>query len=229
MTVANRGAARFRILIADDHRMFRDGLRKLLAAERDFEVVGEAADGEEAARKVRDLRPDMLLLDVSMPGADGLHALKEIGRDQATRTLLLTGAIEESALVTALQFGARGVVMKDAATSLLIKAIRRVMAGEFWVGRDRVPGLVEALSSVREKEWSSEQDEFGLTARELEVIAAIVAARSNRDIATRLQISEETVKHHLTNIFEKLGVSSRLELALFAMNKHLPLPGPDQS
>jgi DNA-binding NarL/FixJ family response regulator len=229
MTVANRGAARLRILIADDHRIFRDGLRKLLAAERDFEVVGEAADGDEAARRVRDLRPDILLLDVAMPETDGLDALREIGRDQRTRTLLLTGAIEKSSLVTALQLGARGVVMKDAATSLLIKAIRRVVAGEFWVGRDRVPGLVEALSSLPEKERSSERDDFGLTDRELEVIAAIVAARSNRDIAVKLQISEETVKHHLTNIFEKLGVSSRLELALFAMNKHLPLPGSDRS
>jgi two-component system, NarL family, nitrate/nitrite response regulator NarL len=229
MTVANRGGGRFRILIADDHRIFRDGLRMLLAAERDFEVVGEAADGEEAARKVRDLRPDMLLLDVAMPEADGLHALEEIGRDQTTRTLLLTGAIEESALVTALQLGARGVVMKDAATSLLIKAIRGVMAGEFWVGRDRVPGIVEALRPLLEKERSSERNEFGLTDRELEIIAAIVAAYSNRDIATKLQISEKTVKRHLTNIFEKIGVSTRLELALFAMNKRLPLPALDPS
>jgi two-component system, NarL family, nitrate/nitrite response regulator NarL len=229
MTVANGGAERFRILIADDHRIFRDGLRKLLAAERDFEVVGEAGDGEEAARKVRDLRPDMLLLDLAMPEADGLHALQEIGHDQITRTLLLTGAIEESALVTALQLGARGIVMKGAATSLLIKAIRGVMAGEYWVGRDRVPGIVDALRPLLEKDRPSGENEFGLTGRELEVIAAIVAAYSNNDIATRLQISENTVKRHLTNIFEKLGVSNRLELALFAMNKRLPLPGLNQS
>ena len=227
MVVANRSSKHLRILIADDHRIFRDGLRRLLVAERDFEVVGEAADGEEAARQVRDLRPDMLLLDVAMPGTDGLDALQEIGRDQTTRTLLLTGAIEESALVTALQLGARGVVMKDAATSLLIKAIRGVMAGEFWVDQARVPGIVEALRPLLEKKRSSEQDEFGLTGRELEVIAAIVAARSNSDIATKLQISENTVKRHLTNIFEKLGVSNRLELALFAVNKHLPLPRLD--
>jgi len=227
MTVANRSSKQLRILIADDHRIFRDGLRKLLVAERDFEVVGEAADGEEAARKVRDLRPDMLLLDVAMPGTDGLDALQEIGRDQTTRTLLLTGAIEESALVAALRLGARGIVMKHAATALLIKAIRGVMAGQYWVGKDRVPGIVEALRPLLEKERSSGRDQFGLTVRELEVTAAIVAAYTNRDIAAKLRISEETVKHHLTNIFEKLGVSNRLELALFAMNKHLSLPRLD--
>jgi len=227
MTVANRSSKQLRIVIADDHRIFRDGLRKLLVAERDFEVVGEAADGEEAARKVRDLRPDMLLLDVAMPGTDGLDALQEIGRDQTTRTLLLTGAIEESALVAALRLGARGIVMKHAATALLIKAIRGVMAGQYWVGKDRVPGIVEALRPLLEKERSSGRDQFGLTERELEVTAAIVAAYTNRDIAAKLRISEETVKHHLTNIFEKLGVSNRLELSLFAMNKHLSLPRLD--
>jgi DNA-binding NarL/FixJ family response regulator len=227
MTVNNHSSKQLRIVIADDHRIFRDGLRKLLVAERDFEVVGEAADGEEAARKVRDLRPDMLLLDVAMPGTDGLDALQEIGRDQTTRTLLLTGAIEESALVAALRLGARGIVMKHAATALLIKAIRGVMAGQYWVGKDRVPGIVEALRPLLEKERSSGRDQFGLTERELEVTAAIVAAYTNRDIAAKLRISEETVKHHLTNIFEKLGVSNRLELALFAMNKHLSLPRLD--
>jgi two-component system, NarL family, nitrate/nitrite response regulator NarL len=227
MTVNNHSSKQLRIVIADDHRIFRDGLRKLLVAERDFEVVGEAADGEEAARKVRDLRPDMLLLDVAMPGTDGLDALQEIGRDQTTRTLLLTGAIEESALVAALRLGARGIVMKHAATALLIKAIRGVMAGQYWVGKDRIAGIVEALRPLLEKERSSGRDQFGLTERELEVTAAIVAAYTNRDIAAKLRISEETVKHHLTNIFEKLGVSNRLELALFAMNKHLSLPRLD--
>jgi DNA-binding NarL/FixJ family response regulator len=169
----------------------------------------------------------MLLLDVAMPGTDGLDALQEIGRDQTTRTLLLTGAIEESALVAALRLGARGIVMKHAATALLIKAIRGVMAGQYWVGHDRVPGIVEALRPLLEKERSSGRDQFGLTERELEVTAAIVAAYTNRDIAAKLRISEETVKHHLTNIFEKLGVSNRLELALFAMNKHLSLPRLD--
>ena len=217
-------SVRLRILIADDHRIFRDGLRKLLEAEKDFDVIGEAADGEEAARKVHELRPDVLLLDLSMPGAHGLDALREIGSDQPTRTLLLTGAIEEAELVTALQLGARGVVMKDAATSLLIKAIRGVVAGEYWVGRDRVSGLVEALRPHLQGRTSGRED-YGLTDRELEVIAAIVAAYSNRDIASKLGITEKTVKRHLTNIFEKLGVSNRLELALFAMNHRLPLPG----
>ena len=228
MASSTARSARLRILIADDHRIFREGLRKLLEAEKDFDVIGEAADGEEAARQVVQLRPDVLLLDLSMPGAHGLDALREIGSNQATRTLLLTGAIEEAELVTALQLGARGVVMKDAATSMLIKAIRSVMAGEYWVGRDRVSGLVDALRPRLRERQPSRTGDYGLTSRELEVIAAIVAAYSNRDIATKLGITEKTVKRHLTNIFEKLGVSNRLELALFAMNHRLPLPGLDQ-
>jgi two-component system nitrate/nitrite response regulator NarL len=227
MVPSTHRSARLRILIADDHRIFRDGLRKLLEAENDFEVIGEAADGDEAARKVHELRPDILLLDLSMPGAHGLDALREIGGNHPTRTVLLTGAIEEAELATALQLGARGVVMKDAATSLLIKAIRGVMAGEYWVGRDRVSRLVEALRLQLRERQPSKSPDFGLTDRELEVIAAIVAAYSNREIATKLGISEKTVKRHLTNVFEKLGVSNRLELALFAMNHRLPLPGLD--
>jgi len=213
-----------RILLADDHPVFRDGLKRLLESERDFTVCGEAVDGGEAARKVRQLRPDLLLLDLSMPGASGLDALRELTAEKTgTRILLLTAAIEQEALVTALQLGARGVVMKDSPTALLLKAIRGVLGGEFWVGRDRVGNLIEALRPKMIQSAGHARVNHGLTDRELLIVSGVVAALSNRELSERLDITEKTVKTHLTNIFDKLGVSSRVELAMFAVRNGLPL------
>jgi DNA-binding NarL/FixJ family response regulator len=160
-----------------------------------------------------------------MPGEGGLEALRELTAEKtATRILLLTGAIEQEELVTALQLGARGVVMKDSPSALLLKAIRGVLGGEFWVGRDRVGNLVEALRPKMTRSAGHPQVNHGLTERELLVVSGVVAALSNRELAERLGITEKTVKTHLTNIFDKLGVSSRTELAMFAVRNHLPLP-----
>jgi DNA-binding NarL/FixJ family response regulator len=214
-----------RILIADDHRIFRDGLRRLLEVEPDLEVVGEASDGRDAIALVRQIEPDILLLDLSMPGVDGLEALRGIAEQPgATRTLLLTAAIEKAELVTALQLGARGLVLKDSATSILLTGIRAVVRGEYWVGRESVPTLVDALRPLIAGQPAKPRNAFGLTEREREIVAAVVAALGNKEIAARLSITEKTVKHHLTNIFDKLGVSSRLELALFAIHHELELP-----
>jgi two-component system, NarL family, nitrate/nitrite response regulator NarL len=219
-----------RILIADDHPIFRSGLRKLLENERDFVVCGEAEDGGEAVRKVRQLRPDLVLLDLSMPGAGGLEALRELADEKiAARILLLTAAVEQEELVGALQLGARGVVMKDAPSPLLLKAIRGVLAGEFWVGRDRVGNLVDALRPRTAPGGGHQPREYGLTSRELLVVSGVVSALGNREIAARLGITEKTVKTHLTNIFDKLGVSSRVELAMFAVRNHFDLPDYPQS
>lgn len=212
-----------RILIADDHALFRDGLRRLLEVEPDFRVVGEAADGAEAVEATGRLRPDVLLLDLAMPRLPGLETLRELGAaGTPVRIILLTAAIEKAQIVQALQLGARGVVLKDSATQLLLKCIRTVVAGEYWVGREGVADLVSALRDLLPaSRQEARQKTFGLTPRELEIVAAVVSGSTNKDIARELAISEDTVKHHLTNIFDKTGVSNRLELALFAVSKNL--------
>lgn len=223
VTAVQKTPTPIRILIADDHALFRDGLRKLLQSEPGFEVVGEAADGEKLVNLTRETQPDVLLLDLQMPRQDGMEVLRELSAAELpVRTLLLTAAIEKSQIVRALQLGAYGVILKESTSQRLFDGIRCVMAGQYWVGRESVSDLVRALRSVSvPNEGPPRPKDFGLTPRELEVITMVVAGYSNPEIAARCTISEQTVKHHLTNIFNKLGVSNRLELALFAVNHRL--------
>ena len=214
--------ARISILIADDHPMFRDGLRKLLEAEPGFEVVGEASDGEEAIRVARQLKPDVVLLDLAMRRYTGQEALKGLAALPSVHTIVLTAAIEKEQLVDALQLGARGVVLKESATRVLLKSIRNVMDGQYWVGRDSVGSVVQALKDLLPPSSGDAKGKyFGLTSRELEIVEAVVTGCTNKDIAEKFGLSEQTVKHHLTSIFDKLGVSSRLEVALFATSHRL--------
>jgi len=203
-----------RIVIADDHAIFRDGLRRLLATQEDFQVIGEASDGKEAIAFATDLRPDVLLLDLAMPRVPGMEVLRELAHQEvAVRTILLTAAIQPFAVTSALQLGARGIVLKASPPEMLLKSIRSVCEGQFWVGSEPV------TSWARTGQASSSG--FGLTSREIEIISAIKEGSSNREIAGKLTISEETVKRHLSNIYAKLGVSSRLELAVLASEQHL--------
>ncbi len=218
-----------RIVIADDHPIFRDGLRRLLDSEPGFRVVGQAANGEEAVWRVRELRPDVLLLDVAMPRSGGLDALRTL-RDEAAdvRTVLLTAAIDAQQTVQALEYGARGVILKESATRLLYKCVRAVMNGEYWVGQEHVPDIVKTLAEHKRRA-DDRSPAAGLTVRELQIVAAVVEGTSNKEIGTKLGLSEQTVKNHLGRIFDKTGVSSRLELALYALHHRLldraPLPG----
>jgi DNA-binding NarL/FixJ family response regulator len=211
-----------RILIADDHPIFRDGLRRLLESEPGFKVVAEACDGVEAVEFARRFKPEILLLDLAMPRRPGLEALRQLSADAApVRVILLTAAAEREQIVEALQLGARGVVLKDCGTEIILESIRAVLNGEYWVGRETVSNLLLYLRGLMDSS-RKRQKRYGLTPRELEIISAVVAGYANRDIAEHFKISEDTVKHHLSNIFDKLGVSTRLELALFAVNQALP-------
>ncbi len=223
----NRRLQPIRIVIADDHPIFRDGLRRLLETEADLKVMGEACDGAEAVKLARQLKPDILLLDLAMPRHPGLEALREMSSRPRDRTASASfahrGRREESDRGSAATWRSRRGPerLRHPASS---ESIHTVMAGEYWVGRESVSNLVQYLRTlVQSSGEEARQKKFGLTPRELEIVSAVVAGYSNKEIAEYFKISEDTVKHHLSNIFDKLGVSTRLELALFAVNQSLPL------
>jgi len=219
------GASGIRILIADDHPVVRIGVRNMLASDEHIEVVGEAGDGNEAITQTLELLPDILLLDLAMPRLPGLEAMRAIMSGSPTvKIILLTSQISTQQVIEALQIGARGIVLKDALTDHLNEAILSVASGDYWIGGKRVVNLVGALHELMLKAAAPERKTFGLTPREMEVVGCIVEGCSNRDIAKQFSLSEETVKRHLSNIFDKTGVSTRLELAMFAIAHHLVSP-----
>ena len=222
MVLARRTQREIRILIADDHPLVRDGLQTLLATQSDFIVVGTASDGTEALRLAAALAPDVLLLDLSMPGLSGLDVMREMKKADGAigcRTILLTAAFNRSDITRALQHGARGVVLKNAPMDLLYKSIRKVHEGELWVDRETMGAVVDTL--VASDGQPPPASRFGLTPRERDVLRLVVEGDSNKSIAQRLAVGEDTVKHHLTSIFDKTGVSNRLELAVFALHHEL--------
>ncbi len=211
-----------RILIADDMTLFRDAVRQLIEQEPDLRVVGEAANGRDALELSTRLKPDLLLLDLVMPHMPGMEVLRRLqGMNLDMRTIVLAAIIDPPQILEALKLGARGVVLKDAAEQLLFKSVRAVMAGEYWIGHTDVAGLVEHLKTVPGDGNGKAAQLLGLSRRELEITAAVVDGCTNGDIARKFKLSEQTVKHHLTRIFDKTHVSNRLELALFAIQNRL--------
>jgi DNA-binding NarL/FixJ family response regulator len=211
-----------RIVIADDHPVVRIGVKNMLQSDPGLDVIGEASDGDEAITGTLELLPDILLLDLQMPRLPGLEAMRAIMSGSPTvKILLLTSTITTQQIIEALQIGARGIVLKDALADHLTTAIRAVSSGDYWIGGKRVVNLVGALHELMQQAAVPERKTYGLTPRELEVVGCIVEGCSNRDIAKQFSISEETVKRHLSNIFDKTGVSTRLELALFAIAHQL--------
>ncbi len=197
----------------------------MLQADGQMKVVAEAKDGIEALNMVRTLRPDILLLDLAMPKMPGMDALRELtGESTTTRTIVLTGLIDKRQILEALQLGARGVVLKDAVLDHLTACVRAVMQGQYWLEGRTVQNLVQVLHDLAAQTAPPPRKTFGLTSRELEVVSLITEGSTNKHIAQTFGISEETVKRHLTNIFNKLGVGTRLELALFALNHSLLPP-----
>jgi two-component system, NarL family, nitrate/nitrite response regulator NarL len=211
-----------RVVLADDHPVVRIGVRNVLAAHGNFSVVGESENGQDTLNLVFDLRPDILLLDVQMPQVDGFEIVHRIATEaRSTHVVLLTASIENDQLTDAFQAGARGIVMKNSLTDQIASAITSVHEGAFWVDGRRVGQLAEVLGELRQQAKQEHVERFNLTRRELEVVGLIVKGLSNREIAKQFQLSEETVKRHLSNIFEKLGISTRLELAILAIERKL--------
>jgi len=211
--------ATIRIVVADDHPVVRFGVKQMLQNEPGFDVVGEAEDGDDAITQTLELEPDILLLDLLMPRLPGLEAMRAImTKSPRVKIVLLTSTITQQQIIEALQIGARGIVLKDSVVGDLSHALRAVLSGDYWIGGERVANLLKALQELQAQAAAvPERKTYGLTPRELEVVTCIVEGCSNRDIATQFKISEETVKRHLSNVFDKTGVSTRLELALFAI------------
>jgi DNA-binding NarL/FixJ family response regulator len=200
------------VLIADDHPVVRQGLRTFLGVQDDIEVVGEAADGAETVRLVESLEPDVVLLDLKMPGVDGQAALEELrARGLATRVLVLTSMAERSHVLPAIRAGAAGYLYKDVDPQALVQAIRAVRDGNVLFA----PEAAAAVLAADAASPTPGLDE--LTGREREVLAQIAHGRSNREIARVLVVSEKTVKTHVSNVLTKLGVADRTQAALFAV------------
>ena len=210
-----------RIVIVDDHTLFREGLRTILEMEEDIEVVADAESAEDIVELVWQTRPDVLLLDIRMPQGSGLDAVPAVLRiSPGTQVLVLTASDEKEEHVRAFKLGAKGVVLKDSARQTLMQAIRTVYRGEMWMDPRMSSALVDELSHMGgESDIGSIRHENGLTERELEIVRLVASGYKNKEVGATLSISERTVKTHLTNIFQKLGVRDRVGLVMYAL-KH---------
>jgi len=229
---AEKRKATVRIVIADDHPIVRDGLKKLLLLEDDFEIVGEAGDGREVLEKVQALDPDVLLLDLRMPNLDGLSALQALQQtNKRTRVIVLTASEDKNEFVQAMKLGCSGIVLKQTAPDLIVKSIRKVNSGEIWLDSHTTAAVMRQFSTGQEGSGGTSasggksRERSPLSTREREIVALVAQGYKNKEMAEKMFISEQTVKNHLHNIFDKLGVSDRLELALYAIHKGLHLTG----
>lgn len=214
-----------RILIADDDPITCGFLRQLLA-EAGFEVIGEAKDGQEAVQLTTKLHPDVLLLDLLMPNSPGMDAIRELASSpMPVRIVVLSSSISKEQIVKALQLGARGILQKGSVGELA-KAIVTVLEGQYWITGKSISNVVQVITELSATLADSQRGKsYGLTPRELEMVRLVTQGCSNREIATRLNISEETVKRHLSNVFDKVGMSNRVELTLFALEHRLAVVG----
>ena len=215
--------------MADDHPIFRDGLCKLLALEEDFEVVAQAQDGRQVLDVLQQHEPDILLLDLKMPGLDGLATLQRLqAASNKTRVIVLTASDDKNEFVQAMKLGTSGIVLKQTATELLIKSIRKVHAGEIWLDSHTTAAVIRQFVAAEEQlrrpppqSAPRDRERSPLSQREREIVALVAQGFKNKEMAEKMFISEQTVKNHLHNIFDKLGVSDRLELALYAIHNNL--------
>jgi two-component system, NarL family, response regulator LiaR len=212
------------ILVVDDHAVVREGLRAFLAVQEGFQIVGEAADGEEALEQAERLEPDVILMDLVMPNRDGVSAMRELRtRAPHTRVIVLTSFLEEDRLLPALEAGAAGYLLKNSEPAELARAVRAAHAGEAIIDPVVAARLVHALSD-RPAPGGARTHLDELTGREHEVLVLIAQGRSNKRIARALGISEKTVKTHVGHVLGKLGVTDRTQAAVLAVQEGLVEP-----
>ncbi len=206
------------IMITDDHSMIREGLKSLLELDDDIKVIAEAVDGRDCLDKLDVYKPDILLLDINMPNMNGLDVLKELkARKSKVKVLVLTVHNETEYLMKAVDIGINGYVLKDSESAELKKAIRAIMDGETYIQ----PSLIPALNAKRLERNEDEEKIDSLTRRELEVLKLLAIGMYNKEVAEKLEISERTVKNHVSNIFKKLEVTDRTQAAVFAIRNNL--------
>lgn len=211
--------AAIKLMIADDHSMIREGLKQLLELEGDFQVIAEASDGEECLEKLSMEKPDVLLLDINMPNKNGLEVLKELNKsnERSVKVLVLTVHNEVEYLLKAVEIGIDGYVLKDSESVELKKAISTIVGGDTYIQPDLIPMLNAKMLSL-ENDYEKIES---LTKRELDVLKNLAVGMYNKEIATKLEISERTVKNHVSNIFKKIGVADRTQAAVFAIRNNL--------
>lgn len=210
--------APLRMLLADDHRIFRQGLRELIERKTDFEVVGEAATGREVLDQVEALRPDVVLLDIQMPEMDGVEVARQLARTHPeVKLIMLTMYQQDEHLFEAIKAGARAYLLKDTDAEELIGVIRRVHSGEAVLD----PGVTARLFDEFKRLSAAPRLESPLSERELEIVELLVEGCDNRTIASRLYLSEKTVGNRMSEIFQKLGVTNRTQAALVAVERGL--------
>lgn len=218
-----------RIVIADDQPLLRQALRQLLESDPSLCVMGEASNATETAALVHQIQPDILLVDLDLCRELKLRPPNNgAATSSHTRIVAMVAAVQKADVVQAFVLGAHGIVLKASASRVLVNSIHSVMTGQYWLEHDSLGILVEALREVLSHgNGPGPAKDYGLTRRELDIITKIVSGRSNKEVGEEFAISERTVKHHLTNIFGKVGVTSRLQLALFAVSHHLNHPATD--
>jgi DNA-binding NarL/FixJ family response regulator len=205
------------LVIADDHPLILDALENLFRGEKDFKLLARCANGDETLKALRRDKPEILLLDMQMPGDGGLGVLREIKKGKlSTRVVVLTAALEEDQLAEAIRLGARGLVLKELAPALLVQCVRKVHGGELWLEKRSV---TNALERLLKREAGGKDAALLLTPREIEVVKQVAAGMRNLEVAKTLFISEGTVKMHLHSIYQKLGVDSRTKLIRYAREK----------
>jgi DNA-binding NarL/FixJ family response regulator len=222
------GATRIRVLLADDHALFRKALAILFREEPDFEVVGEAADGIEAIAHAAALRPDVILMDIRMPRADGPEATRRILETTPdVKIVMLTVSGDEDGVVDAVQSGAQGYLLKTIEPPALFDALRGVVRGEAALARGVATTIMRAFTRAGLRSAAGTPPRAELNVREREIVALVAEGKSNKEIATRLGLAENTVKNHLKNILATLHLENRVQVAVFVLNKHRVFRSPE--